>query len=217
MILDKFKNFNKLKIIEIGSGIGTNSVLMAKRGADITVLDYSEKALLRSNEFFRRNGLNVEFIYEDALKLPKSLYGQFDISMSFGLAEHFKGKQRLLIVRSHFDVLKNGGIAFISVPNALNIPYRLYKFVTEILGIWPYGEEYPYTRKEFIDICRKLNIEEHFFIGDSIFRSFNFINPLKFFRSSNFKSDINVEKGTYLDEYVGYALVLCAIKKNNIG
>ena len=48
----QFGIFNNLKVIEIGAGVGTNAALMAKRGAKVTILDYSENALLRANYFF---------------------------------------------------------------------------------------------------------------------------------------------------------------------
>ena len=55
IIINGFKSFNTLKVIEIGAGAGTNAALFAKRGADVTILDYSKKALSRSREFFERN------------------------------------------------------------------------------------------------------------------------------------------------------------------
>ena len=45
VVHQEFGSFNKLKVIEIGAGTGTNTALTAKRGADETVLDYSENAL----------------------------------------------------------------------------------------------------------------------------------------------------------------------------
>ncbi|MFH0958386.1 MAG: hypothetical protein V1897_06745, partial [Pseudomonadota bacterium] len=135
-----------------------------------------------------------------------------------GLSEHFEGVERLLINKSHFDLLKKGGMTFISVPNSLNPPYRIFKLLAETLGVWKFGEEYPYARAELKNICNELNVKQFFFLGDSIYQSFNFINPLKAFKKHfhikpNFKlQNIKMEKGTPLDEYLSYALVLCAVK-----
>ena len=49
-ILTQFGSFDGLKVVEIGAGAGTNSGLMAKRGADVTIVDYSDVALNRSRE-----------------------------------------------------------------------------------------------------------------------------------------------------------------------
>jgi hypothetical protein len=78
--------------------------------------------------------------------------------MSFGLAEHFRGTKRIKINKAHFDVLRKGGIAFISVPNKHNPPYRISKFVAEHTGRCTVGEEYPYSRKELRNICEQIGI-----------------------------------------------------------
>ena len=191
---------------------------MAKKGAKVTILDYSEKALKRSKNFFERNNLSAEFIKEDALELPNNLLSKYDISMSFGLSEHFKNNNRLLINKAHFDLLKKGGISFIAVPHKFNIPYRIYKFLAEITKNWKVGEEYPYSRKEFINICKKLNINIYSFFGDSLWWSFNYINPIVITKKLlKIKDPIDLnkikkEKGTFLDQYLSYSLVLCGKK-----
>jgi hypothetical protein len=152
------------------------------------------------------------------LALSSELLGEYDVSMSFGLTEHFKGIERININKAHFDVLRSGGIALISVPNKRNLPYRIYKFVAENTGKWPVGEEYPYTRKEFTKICQQIGIKEYSFFGDSLIGSLNFINPFKVFKKvfrikENLNpSKIKKENGTFLDQYLSYALVLCGKK-----
>jgi 2-polyprenyl-3-methyl-5-hydroxy-6-metoxy-1,4-benzoquinol methylase len=214
----KFGSFQSLDIIELGAGAGTNAALMAKRGANVTILDYSERALNRSQEFFRRNGLEAEFVYENALSLPESFGERYDVSMSFGLTEHFKGAERVKINKVHFDVLKAGGITFISVPNRYNFPYRINKSLGDLLGISRVGEEYPYSRKELKQLCQELGISTYSFFGDSLFWSFTLINPLRVLKKIlGVKPCLDVdkikeEKGSFLDEYLSYALVLYAEK-----
>lgn len=214
IVLQEFGSFNNLKVIEIGAGAGTNGALMAKRGAKVTLLDYSVGAIKRAHEFFERCGLSAEFIKQDALSLPTNLLGKYDISMSFGLTEHFWGTRRKKINKAHFDVLRKGGMFFISVPNKYNIPYRIFKFVAEYIGRWRMGEEYPYSRKELRDICQQNGIIEYSFFGDSLFWSLYFINPFEIYKKKfKLKNHLNItrikkEKGTFLDQYISYALVL---------
>ncbi|MFH1802100.1 MAG: class I SAM-dependent methyltransferase [archaeon] len=207
-ILSKFKGFKNLRVIEIGAGGGTNALLFAKKGSKVTILDYSKKAIKRSKEFFKRNNCDARFILADALDLPEKLNGKYDVALSFGLAEHFEGKNRIKIVKSHFDLINKGGIALISVPNKYNIPYRIHKFVAESINLWKFGEEYPFSRREFEAIAQKIDVRKKEFIGDSLFTSFRLINPFlvlkKFF---NLKSRIRKEKGTPLDSYLSYSLV----------
>lgn len=124
-VLSKYRSFKGLDVIEIGAGRGENSLLMSLRGADVTLLDYSESALEKAKLLFSNFNCRAQFIKADAFNMPHNLLNKFDISMSFGLAEHFNYPQRQQIINSHYILLKRGGVSFISVPNAFCFPYRL--------------------------------------------------------------------------------------------
>lgn len=237
-IVERFGGFDGLSVIELGAGRGTNAALMARRGARVAVLDYSERALERARALFDELGLAAEFILQDALDLPESLLGRYDVSMSFGLAEHFLGDKRTGILDAHLKLLRDGGLAFISVPNAHNPPYRLYKWIAERTGRWTVGEEYPFSRTELEGFCRLAGVEDYGFFGDSLWRSKKFLNPLKWFPRRKRKAATTPaaavgapapargsgqpsrrrrrlprrERGTSLDARFAYALVLWAGK-----
>jgi 2-polyprenyl-3-methyl-5-hydroxy-6-metoxy-1,4-benzoquinol methylase len=218
IVLREFGNFHGLQVIEIGAGAGTNAALMAKRGANVALLDYSESALKRARNFFKRNGLSAQFIKQDALSISNDLFEKYDVSMSFGLAEHFNGIERTKIIKTHFNILRKGGITFIAVPNKYNLPYRIFKFLAEYTGRWRVGEEYPFSRGELKNLCQKIGNIEYSFFGDSLFSSFDFINPFKILkkvygaRNELSSSQIRREKGTFLDSYLSYSLVVCGRK-----
>lgn len=219
-ILDHHGTFDSLRVIEIGAGTGTNSALMAKRGARVTILDNSEKALQRSRLFYARNGLEAEFIKQNAFDLPRDMLGKFDVSMSFGFAEHFSGPERLDIIRTHFELLKDDGIAIISVPNRLNPPYRIFKFLAQKTNHWPVGDEYPFSRSELAGCCRDIGITDFSVLGDSFAASINFLLPNRrsFIRKrfglqdNNDISKLKRQRGSFLDQYLAYALILSAKK-----
>jgi len=85
-ISDRFGNFKNLKVIEIGSGRGELAAIMALRGADVTLVDYSEVALERARTLFDHLGAKATFLRQDIFNMPQNLIGSFDVSMSFGLA-----------------------------------------------------------------------------------------------------------------------------------
>jgi 2-polyprenyl-3-methyl-5-hydroxy-6-metoxy-1,4-benzoquinol methylase len=213
-VLQEFKSFEGLEVIEIGAGVGIYAALMAEKGARVTVLDYSEGALKRARDFFKRSGLTAKFIKQDVLSLPAGFFDKYDISMSFGLAEHFKNSQRVKVIKVHFDCLRKGGVTFISVPNKYNPPYWLFKTLFQNTKIWKVGEEYPYSRKELKNICEKIGIKRCSFFGDSFISSFNFINPLNGIKKIiKLKDNLDIskiqeEKENFLDHYLGYALIL---------
>lgn len=216
IIKKHFGSLKGLQVIEIGAGQGTIAALMAKEGAKITLLDYSEKALKRSREFFENNDINATYVKANALELPKDLLGKYDISMSYGLVEHFKNEERKQINKSHFDVLRKGGLTFISAPNKYCPPYRIYKYIAEKTGKWLVGEEYPYSKKEFKKICKDLGFNNVDFTYDSFLASWHFINPNKILKKIvkiNIKYKAKPEKSTLLDRYMCYALVLVGVKE----
>jgi len=209
IMLLEFGKFENLKVLEFGAGSGTFSVLMAKLGSHTTLLDYSENALEKAHMLFKRNLFTAEFIKKDALSLEQGLLGKYDVSMSFGLAEHFKGVERVKIIKNHFDVLRKGGMAFISIPNKYNIPYRIALYIAEHSIPWDTGEEYPYSRKEIINICQHIGIKKYAFLGGSILPSLNFLYPIRVMKKRlGNHSGIRKEWGTFLDQYLSYGLVL---------
>jgi len=221
-VKEKFGSFANLRVIEVGAGGGTNALLFAKRGAKVAVLDFSKKAISRSKEFFKRSKCRAEFILADALKLPESLKEKYDVAMSFGLAEHFQGREkedRKNIIKAHFDLINKKGLVLISVPNKFNLPYRIHKSAMQFLNLWKFGEEYPFSRGEFKRIGESLGIKKIRFIGDSFFKSFRFINPFlligRYRKKDESKSEIKTkkEKGSFLDSYLAYSLVFIGEKE----
>jgi 2-polyprenyl-3-methyl-5-hydroxy-6-metoxy-1,4-benzoquinol methylase len=221
LVKAQFGTFDQLKVIEIGAGSGTVAALMAQRGAQVTLLDYSDKALVRAREFFTRNNLPADFVSQDALALSPDLLGKFDISTSFGLVEHFRNDTRQQIVAAHLAVLRSGGWTFISMPNKYSPPYRIFKFVAQRTNKWQFGEEYPTSHGELLRMAQTVQAKQASVIGSSFITSFDFINPFKALavvrNTLHLKDDFDEnrlrrERGTPIDSYASYALVLCAQK-----
>lgn len=137
-----------LRTIELGSGRGDLSVLLAQHGANVTLLDANDKALTAARQRFDRLNLPADIRSGDLLNLDPILLNQFDVAISIGVIEHFKGDDRTAAIRTHHEVLKPGGMAIVSVPNVWCPPYRLWKKYLELRGCWPYGMELPYSRRE---------------------------------------------------------------------
>ncbi len=146
-ILKNYRSFKVLDVIEIRVGRGENALLMGLKGANITILDYSEVALDKARLLFSHFNCKARFIKADVFDLPKYLMNSFDISMSFGLAEHFKHPQRQQIFNFHFILLKEKGISFISVPNAFCFPYRIAHLFLKLFNKFPLLE-IPFTHAE---------------------------------------------------------------------
>jgi 2-polyprenyl-3-methyl-5-hydroxy-6-metoxy-1,4-benzoquinol methylase len=211
-----------LNVIEIGAGSGTIGAVFASHGANVTVLDYSQKALDVNAALFESLGLEQQSVLSDALQMPAMLMGRFDVAMSFGLAEHFRGADRANIIKAHLDLLAPGGLLILTVPNRHCLPYRIWKARREFLGKWQFGLEIPYSRGELFSICRKLNVADCRIVGSSFLASLNFIFPFVRWKQSiekrilkNKRYDpkrITKERSSLLGNHLGYALVLMARK-----
>ncbi len=150
-----FGSMSGLRVIEIGAGRATNALLYTLRGAEATVLDSSPVALEQARRRFTARGLDVTAIESDVFALPAAIRGSFDISMSFGLCEHFAGERRRGVIAAHLELLKPGGIAMINVPNRLSPFYRLWMGLAKRRGSWTLGYEVPFSGRELVRLARQ--------------------------------------------------------------
>jgi 2-polyprenyl-3-methyl-5-hydroxy-6-metoxy-1,4-benzoquinol methylase len=155
ILTNAFGSMQGLKVIEIGSGRATNALLYALRGADATVLDSSPIALEQARRRFASRGLEVTTIESDVFALPEDARGRFDVSMSFGLCEHFAGERRSGVIAAHVELLKPGGIAMVNVPNRLSPFYRLWMGLAKRRGTWTLGYEVPFSGRELVRLARE--------------------------------------------------------------
>lgn len=154
LVRESFGGFD-IDVIEIGAGRGINALLYAKRGARATVLDLSPVALEQSRALFERHGLEVETVQGDVFDLPPGVRDRFDVSMSFGLCEHFLDARREAVVAAHLRVARPGGIAMLGVPNRWSPVYRLWMKALMARGTWPLGTEVPFSAGELRDLARR--------------------------------------------------------------
>ena len=144
----RWRAFDGLRVIEIGSGHGTNALHYVRRGAVATLLDQSAKALAGASEAAERLGLGIDLVEGDLFDPPAHLLESYDISCSFGLCEHFLGRQRQEVIAAHLRFLRPGGVAIIGVPNTYSFPYRIWMGFMKWRGSWSLGTEVPFTRRE---------------------------------------------------------------------
>ena len=219
-IISRYGSFKGLKVVEIGSGRGEVSALMASKGASITLMDYSEIALDRAKTLFRNIGVKANFLNADIRNIPKNLLNAFDISMSFGLAEHFDYPLRRDVVKIHADLLNDDGISFIAVPNAYCLPYRFFMKLSGILGYSSEGLEIPFSRSELSKIAVSAGFKTYEIVGSSFIRdSFYFLFARYISHLTKWKLIIDTssfEIPSILDDYFGYSLVLVGTKTGKI-
>lgn len=157
----KKDNFKKVELLELGSGIGLTSYFFATKGAKVTLLDNSKEARMKAKDFW--GDMKYNFILADLFRFNSKK--KYNIVTSFGLCEHFIGKQREEVLQKHISFLKKGGIAVISVPYKFGIFYRLSKFLAEIVGLWAFGQEVPFSKRELISFAKKNELDYKITVG----------------------------------------------------
>lgn len=160
-------DFRGKRVLEMGCGTGINTILMAKRGARVSFLDFSEDSLDIVRRNMEREGVDGELILGDMLDCD--IRDEFDIVHSEGVIEHFRGPARQRVVDRHADAARKGGRVLIIVPQVASAPYRLGKFVAESTRGWIHGKEYPYTRFELKKRMERAGLRPGRIVGGELF------------------------------------------------
>jgi len=160
----------KLKVLEVGAGSGSDCITLAKKGAEVSALDFSKNALEVYQQLAKNKGIKIKKILADCQKIPIQ-DNYFDLVFSVGLIEHFKNP--VPVIQEQLRVLKRGGFLVIDVPQTYN-PYTIVKHVRMVLNIHPFGWETEYSLKKLKKLAEILKIKPICFYG----RDSAFINRL---------------------------------------
>jgi SAM-dependent methyltransferase len=73
------KDWNGLRVLELGAGRGGLSLHLARLGAEVTLLDFSHSALAQAEKIFSTEGLSLQTIEADATLPTPAMGGKFDL------------------------------------------------------------------------------------------------------------------------------------------
>jgi SAM-dependent methyltransferase len=92
----QFERWKGKKVLEIGCGIGTDSINFARAGADVTVVDLSQESLELCKKRFEVFGLKANFFLGDAEHLGEFVpVERYDLIYSFGVIHHTPHPERV--------------------------------------------------------------------------------------------------------------------------
>ncbi len=112
--------------LDLGTGPGTQSMRLARRGFDVTATDISEAAIRLAREKARKQGIEIIWVQDDIL--DTRLDRQFDFVFDRGCFHVLDPERRGDYVRVVSNLLKTGGYVFLKCFSRLQPgeegPYR---------------------------------------------------------------------------------------------
>ncbi|MBA7653366.1 Ubiquinone biosynthesis O-methyltransferase [subsurface metagenome] len=154
------------RIIEIGAGTGRTSIELARRGADVTILDISERSLELAKRFAQKadpaTRKRLHYVLADGLD-PPFKPESFDILFHQGLLEHFRNP--FLLLEANRRLLKKGGLIVVDVPQTFHV-YTILKHIQMLFGRWFAGWERQFTPASLARLLRNVGFESIHTYGD---------------------------------------------------
>ncbi len=93
----EFEHWRGKKVLEIGCGIGTETINFARAGAVVTAIDLSGKSVEITKKRFDIYGLNARLIHGNAEELDKCLGAEkFDLIWSHGVIHHSPHPEKII-------------------------------------------------------------------------------------------------------------------------
>lgn len=161
-------------VLEIGCGLGTDHLALARNGGIMHALDLGQRNLKITSHRLNIYGYSTKPVQGDGEHLPFE-DESMDFVYSFGVLHHFPDTKRA--VSEIFRVLKPGGKCFVGVynKNSINFWWTLFFCQYLLQGRWKTHTlkqhlsllEYPndntnlvvrlYNKKEFLDLFKPFN------------------------------------------------------------
>ena len=154
----QFESWKDKEVLEIGCGIGTDSINFARAGAKLTVVELSEKSLEITKKRFAAYGLKAEFVLADAEYISKIFpEKKFDLVYSFGVIHHTPNPPR--VIAEIQKVIKPGGelrIMLYSKYSTKNLMINLGLAQPEAQEGCPIA--FTYTKKDIHNLLSSFNV-----------------------------------------------------------
>lgn len=146
-------------VLDLGSGRGDHSAMLARAGRRPTLIDWSPQNIEFSRRMFAACGVEGRFCVGDITRPLPFDSGSFDAVFSCGVLEYFDREQVAAIIGEAFRVARKRVIVL--VPNAFSVAYRVGKWYMERSGTWMWGGEVPsYSLKSAFELAGAVRTTE---------------------------------------------------------
>ncbi len=147
-------NVSGKRILEIGVGMGGDSIYLAKQGAKVTALDFTKEALIEVKKNAKQHHVNIDTVQADAREIPFP-DGTFDVVFHQGFLEHFTNPLEMIFEQKR--VLKKGGYLCVDVPQRYTT-YTIKKHLLMLQKKWFAGWEREFSIGELEGLMRQADL-----------------------------------------------------------
>jgi len=198
--IKEFADFSKWKnkeVLELGCGIGTDSINFARTGAKLTIIELSDKSLEICKNRFKLYNLNATFICGNIEKISEYINNKkFDLIYSFGVIHHTIEPKK--VINEIYNLLKEDGEFRFMVYS--KISYKLFWLMMENnIKDLSYGLKYICNQSESQENCPMTHIYDFDDIRNNLLDER--FNILKMWKDHIFIYDIeNYKKNIYIKD-----------------
>lgn len=155
------------RILEAGCGGGRHSLELSRRGFnDLTLLDFSTKAIDCARSLFGHFGANANFATGDVFAGSKR-DPEFDLVFNSGVLEHYSFEEQVGFLKGMASFSRR--YVLVLVPNRYCHWYWIYRLQTAANGAWPFGYEKPASSYlELIEAAGLVSLGKAFFAADAV-------------------------------------------------
>lgn len=142
------------RLLEIGCGMGTDLLQLARRNMKVTGIDLTEEGIALAQKRFEMYKLPAELKIDDAENLSFA-DNSFDVVYSFGVLHHTPDTQKA--IEEVLRVLKPGGLAVIMLYHRRSFNYLVHRLLNAPFdGNWKdrCPIERTYTKRELQEMFR---------------------------------------------------------------
>ena len=152
-------------VLDIASGEGYGSHLLAQTAKSVTGIDISHEAIAFANESYRQS--NLSFLQGAMEKIPVAGTDKIDVVVSFETIEHVNTEAQELFLKEVKRLLRDDGIFIVSSPNKL-----LYSDIPKYKNEFHLKEFYEQEFFEFLQIFFRhvILFGQNIFAGSDMWR-----------------------------------------------